>query len=266
VIKDSDRRWVGSMPEAYDRLLAPAIFRPFATELTRRVASGAPRTVLELAAGTGALTRTLRSSLPEARIVATDLNPGMVQFGAAHVPDVMWRDADAEALPFEDGSIDAVVCQFGVMFFPDKPRAYGEAARVLTQGGRFLFSTWGDVTEHVFADALVTALRRAFPDDPPTFVTSVPHGYSDPGTIARDVRAGGFADVDLETVTLRSPAAAPADIAIGFCTGSPLRSALESRGDLAAATRRVVAEMVGLLGEAPVTGDMTAHLVTARAG
>jgi hypothetical protein len=146
-------------------------------------------------------------------------------------------------LPFGDGQFDLVACQFGVMFFPDKPAAFREARRVLASGGRLLFSTWGAVGTHGFAAALAAGIERAFPGDPPAFVTAVPHGYCDLGQVTADLAAGGLECVSAELVTLDGQVGSAADVAAGFCTGTPLRMAIEHRGDLMASTALVSQEM-----------------------
>jgi ubiquinone/menaquinone biosynthesis C-methylase UbiE len=261
VISDSERRWGDSMSEAYQRLLAPVVFEPFAVDLVRRVAATNPKRVLELAAGTGVVTSGLRSALPDAEIIATDLNEAMVAFGREHVPQVTWQQADALDLPFDDDSVDVVVCQFGVMFFPNKRAGYAEMRRVLQPGGSLIMNTWDVVATHEFAAALSTALDQVFPADPPTFVAAVPHGYPDPAVVVSDIRSAGFEEVSLETITLRSPPASAADVAVGFCTGTPLRAAIEARADLASTTEQVADVMQGLLGTDPVTARMTAHVI-----
>jgi SAM-dependent methyltransferase len=263
VITDSERRWSGSMSEAYERWLAPIVFEPFAADLARRAAAQQPRRVLEVAAGTGVVTRRLRSVLPSAQIIATDLNEAMVEFGRRTVPGVTWQQADALDLPFESGVADAIVCQFGVMFFPNKRAALAEMRRALAPAGTLLLSTWDGVTTHEFADALVAALERAFPQDPPSFVAAVPHGYADPQVLTSDVRAAGFCDIEVETITLVSPPTTAADIAAGFCTGTPLRAAIEARGDLAELTERVADALRRELGSGQLTGRMTAHVLQA---
>ena len=255
--------WVGSMPEAYERWLGPTVFRPFAVDLTRRVAACRPRRILELAAGTGILTRELLAGVGGAAVTATDLNEAMVEFGRGRVPGAVWRQADALGLPFDDGEFDAVVCQFGVMFFPDKAAAFAEARRVLAPEGSLVVNTWGTVDTHEFAMALMAGLRTVFPDDPPTFIVSIPHGYADPEAVAADARAGGFDLVTVETVSLEGRAASAADIATGFCTGTPLRAEIESRGDLDRITASVAEEMTARLGSGEIRGRMTAHVVAA---
>jgi len=261
---EQDRLWVGSMPEAYNRWLAPSLFRPFAQELARRAARLAPRQVLEIAAGTGVLTKELVTALPAAEVTATDLNAAMVEFGSRHAPGAEWRQADALDLPFGNDRFDLVACQFGVMFFPDKPAAFGQVRRVLAPGGALLLTTWGDVGAHGFAAALVAGINRVFPDDPPTFVATVPHGYFDLDRVVADLAAGGMGDLSIETVTLDGHADSAADVAAGFCTGTPLRMEMAARGDLAAGTRAVATEMTALLGDGPVSATMTAYVIQAR--
>ncbi|MEY2420674.1 MAG: hypothetical protein QOI95_741 [Acidimicrobiaceae bacterium] len=260
---ETDRLWVGSMPEAYERWLVPTVFQPFAVDLARRAASRAPRRILELAAGTGVLTRELVASIGSADVTATDFNDAMVQLGRERVPGAAWQQADAMELPFGRDEFDLIACQFGVMFFPDKHSAFAQAHRVLTPDGTLLVSTWSTLETHDFQDALVAGLERAFPQDAPTFMVSVPHGYADLDVVVADVAAAGFRCVVAESVTLDGRAASAADVATGYCTGTPLRAEIEARGDLAATTAIVAQEMEARLGAGSVTGHMTAHVVEA---
>src|SRR5258707_535004 len=179
----TDKLFAGSIPEIYDRFLVPLIFEPYARDLAERLAQVKPHDVLETAAGTGVLTRAIASRLPvDARIVATDLNQPMLNLAATRQPGesrITWRQADALALPFEDQSFDVVACQFGAMFFPDKVQGYKEARRVLKPGGRFLFNVWDKISENDFADVVIGALAKIFPQDPPRFLSLGPHGYHD---------------------------------------------------------------------------------------
>jgi SAM-dependent methyltransferase len=252
------------MPDAYDRLLAPVVFKPFAIDLAKRAASHGPRRVLELAAGTGVLTRELVAALPAAEVTATDLNAAMVAYGVRQVPGALWQQADAQHLPFGDKQFDLVVCQFGVMIFPDKPGAFREVRRVLTPAGRLLFSTWDTIDTHGYAAALAAGVEDAFPDDPPTFMAAVPHGYSDVGQVVADLTAGGLERQSTESVTLDGQTGSAADIALGFCTGTPLCVAIENRGDLAASAVAISESMTRRLGEGPVTCEMTAYVFEAQ--
>ena len=142
----SDKLFAGSIPDTYDRYLVPLIFESYANDLAGRLVKANLKDMLETAAGTGVLTRAMASRLPEsAHIVATDLNQPMLDYAKARQSDkgrVEWKQADALALPFKDQSFDAVACQFGVMFFPDRIKGYKEARRVLRSGGHFFFSVW----------------------------------------------------------------------------------------------------------------------------
>ena len=262
-VVDESRQWVDSMPEAYERGLAPTVFRPFAVDLARRAAARSPRRVLELAAGTGTLTAELLGVLPSAAITATDLNLAMVEVGRRRAPGATWREADAMSLPFADASYDLVACQFGVMFFPDKRAAFAEVRRVLPAAGALLLNAWDTLDTHDFQAAVVAGLRRAFPQDPPTFLQSTPHGYTDVDVIVADMVAGGLQCETIQSVTLEGHAASAADVAIGYCRGTPLRAEIEARGVLATATAVVADELTQRLGSGAVTGRMTAHVIEA---
>jgi SAM-dependent methyltransferase len=254
------------MSAAYDEYLVPAVFRPYADDLGARVARYRPQAVLELAAGTGVLTRTMTERLPDARITATDLNVAMVDVGSVRVPTATWRQADAMQLPFEDATFELVACQFGVMFFPDRPAAYTEVARVLTPGGQFLFNSWGPLATHDVETAVMSALGEAFPDDPPSFLARVPHGYHDRDRLAADLSAAGFGRISIETIELECRASSAADLARGYCRGTPLRPEIEARGDVDEAAQAVTTELVRRFGAGPVVGHMSALVVSAESG
>ena len=260
----TEASWVGSMPETYDALLGPALFAPFAEHLAAAAATLAPRHVLELAAGTGVATAALRRALPAADITATDLNPAMVAWAADRVGGVRWRQADAQHLDLPDGSFDLVTSQFGVMFFPDRPAAFREAARVLAPGGHLLFSVWDVVEASDFPAALVGSLIAVLPEHPPSFVVRVPHGYADPDQIRSDLDAGGFRPDRIERVVLQGQASSARSLAEGFCLGTPLRFALEERGSLEELTRQVAEEMTRQLGDGPLEGRLAAYVVSAH--
>jgi SAM-dependent methyltransferase len=219
--------------------------------------------VLELAAGTGVLTRELIVADRSLEVVATDLNEAMVTAGRDRAPAATWRQADATQLPFADNEFDVIACQFGAMFFPDKRAAFAETRRVLTADGRLLMNIWNALETHDFQAALVASLERVFPADPPTFMASVPHGYGDPDVVVADLAAAGLHHVRVDTIVLEGHAASVAELAAGYCLGTPLRAGIEARGDLEAATERVAREMEARLGTGPVTGRMSAHVIEA---
>jgi SAM-dependent methyltransferase len=251
------------MPDAYERFLAPTVFQPFAVQLAGQVADRHPSRVLELAAGTGVLTREILAVLPGTEVTATDLNPAMVEFGRQRAPGARWCQADAMSLPFATGEFDLIACQFGVMFLPDKPAAFAEARRMLKPDGVLVFNVWATVEAHDFEAAVVAALATAVPDDPPTFLVSIPHGYADVDVVVADLAAGGLRCSGVETITLEGHAASVADLVVGYCTGTPLRAGIETRGALAPTMAVVQREMEARLGTGPVTGRMTAHIVEA---
>jgi SAM-dependent methyltransferase len=262
-----DKVFAGSIPKLYEEYLVPLIFAHYAEDLAARVAARAPSRVLEIAAGTGVVTRALATQLPaSAAIVATDLNPGMLETAAqvGTARPVQWRQADAMQLPFADAEFDVVACQFGVMFFPDKRHAFAEARRVLRPGGAFLFNVWDRIEDNEFADVVTSSLASFFPADPPRFLARTPHGHHDRATLERDLRGGGFeSHVMIDTVAARSTAPTARHPAIAFCQGTPLRSEIEARdaARLGEATEVAAAAVARRFGPGPVDGKMQAHIV-----
>ncbi len=264
---DVDRAFAGSIPQLYERSLVPLLFEPYAADLASRVAARAPTRVLEIAAGTGVVTRHLARVLPASTsIVATDLNQPMIDQAIASgtLREVEWRQADAMRLPFEDGAFDAVVCQFGVMFFPDKAHAYAEARRVLRPGGRFVFNAWDRIEENEITDTVTQALATMFPADPPRFMVRVPHGYHDVTTIAGDLARGGFERTAVfDTLAARSRADSARTAATAICQGTPLRHEIEARDAtrLAEATDVATAAITARFGAGAVDAKIQAHVV-----
>jgi ubiquinone/menaquinone biosynthesis C-methylase UbiE len=235
----TDKLFAGSIPEIYDRFLVSLIFESYALDLARRIAKNDPRNVLETAAGTGVLTRAIASRLPaQARIVATDLNQPMLDQAAARQSGddrIAWKQADALALPFADQSFDAVTCQFGVMFFPDKVQAYKEARRVLKPGG------------------------------PPRFLERTPHGYHDVEQIRVELSAAGFTNISVDAVDEISKAPSPTHPAIAFCQETPLRNEIVTRdaSRLQEATNLVTEAVARRYGSGAIEGRIRAFVVAA---
>lgn len=263
----ADAKFGGSIPQLYDHYLVPLIFQPYADDLAARVARYGPARVLEVAAGTGVVTRALARVLPpSAEIVATDLNQAMLDQAAAAgtARPVRWQQADAMQLPFPDGAFDAVVCQFGAMFFPDRAHAYAEARRVLAAGGLFIFNVWDRIEENEFAAVVTDTLAQAFPADPPRFLARTPHGYHDVAVIRADLARGGFTTApSCTTLAASSRAGTPDEVAIAYCQGTPLRNEIEARGrpGLAEATALAAAAIGRRFGDGPVEGKIQAHVI-----
>jgi ubiquinone/menaquinone biosynthesis C-methylase UbiE len=269
-MSESDKAFTGSIPENYDRHMVPLIFESYAQDIAQRAAALAPKAVLETAAGSGVVTRALAATLSAGfSYVATDLNQSMLDYAATRQnadSRISWRQADAQALPFEDNTFDLVCCQFGAMFFPDRPSGYREAKRVLKPGGSFLFNVWDRIEENVFANDVTQALATFFPDDPPRFLARTPHGYHDITLIRSDLAKAGFSEITIETVEAVSRAASALDAATAFCQGTPLRNEIEARGTdrLQAATDYAAAVIAQRHGSGEVAAKIQAHVILAR--
>ena len=265
----SDKVFAGSIPKFYDTLMVPLIFQAYATVSADLVAASSPRSVLETACGSGVVTRALAPRLgADARYMVTDLNQPMLDYAATRQGAdgrIEWRQADALDLPFEDASFDAVCCQFGAMFFPDRVAGYAEARRVLKPGGRFVFSVWDRIEDNAFADEVTNAVAAVFPHDPPRFLARTPHGYHDVALIREDLSRAGFADIVIETREEVSRAPSAREVAIAYCQGTPLRNEIEARDAslLELATDRATEAIAGRHGEGPVAGKIQAHVIVA---
>ena len=264
---EADKVFAGSVPENYDRHFVPLIFQQYADDIARRAVALSPGAVLETAAGTGVVTRTLAPKLPTgATYIATDLNQPMLDHAASRQPagsNVDWRQADALALPFDDASFDLVLCQFGAMFFPDRVAGYREAKRVLRPGGHFLFNVWDRIEENVFADDVTNALAAFFPDDPPRMMVRTPHGYYDTALITRDLEEAGFSSVAIDTIAKESRGPSARIVALAYCQGTPVSAEISARGDLDAATDYVTSALTEKYG-GEMVGKIQAHVIKAR--
>ena len=264
---DADRSFAGSVPQVYEQYLVPLLFEPYAADLVTRIALRRPAKLLEIAAGTGVVTRHMSRTLSSTTtIVATDLNQGMLDVAAKVRTSrpVEWKQADAMNLPFPDETFDVVVCQFGAMFFPDKPRAFAEANRVLRPGGTFFFNVWDRIDDNEFAATVARAVGALFPDDPPRFLTRVPYAYHDTTAVAQDLARGGFTKApNIVTVPARSRAETPRVPALAFSQGTPLRNEIEAKGPtrLTEATDAATAAISRRFGTRSVDAKLQAHVI-----
>ncbi|WP_369045927.1 class I SAM-dependent methyltransferase [Sinomonas sp. P10A9] len=262
----SEAAFTGSIPELYDTVLVPMMFQDFANDLAAEVASSGPGTVLETAAGTGIVTRALHRILPRATITATDLNPAMLSRADVVLPaseSIRWQQADALDLPFPEASFDALVSQFGIMFFPDRPRGYAEARRVLKPGGRLSAAVWGPLERNEVSLAVQEALEELFPGRAPMLIRRVPFAYSDHTIIRGELEAAGFSDVTIRDVVYRSAPTSARDIARAHCQGTPLAHELaEEYGGPAQITEDVTRVLAERFGGQPFSGLLTAIFFT----
>lgn len=259
---DTNSAFVGDIPGNYDKGMGPVIFDHMARMMAEKTAAVAPQSVLELAAGTGIVTRHLSTVLGDAHVVATDLNEPMLDIARgkfAETDNVRFQTADAQDLPFEDATFDAVVCQFGHMFFPDRDKAYAEAARVLRPGGQYLFSTWGTNAENPYSELMIEALAAAFEGDPPGFM-KVPFSLNDAPAILDEVAQAGFVDPHHEMIEHAPSVDSYDNFAQGLILGSPAYfEVLERSGDHDEIARELAGQMRARFGREPSTMPLKAH-------
>ena len=267
-----DLLFTGSVPEIYDRYLVPLLFEQYAADLVERLAELKTGSVLEVACGTGVVTRAMAAALPErVAITATDLNQPMLDRAASVGTQrpVRWQAADVMQLPFDDAAFDAVLCQFGVMFFSDRVGAFTEVARVLRPGGLFLFNVWDSIEHNEFAEVVSSAVGRLFPDDPPQFLLRTPYGCHDRPAIQHDLAAAGFvvpANIhELETVSRAASHEVPA---VAFCQGTPLRNEIErlDPARLHEATEAAANALRERFGPTDLVAKIRAFIISATAG
>ena len=254
----SDGLFTGSIPQLYNQLMVPMLFDAYAADMAGQIVTLNPTDLLETAAGSGALTRAMAARLPKtARITATDLNQPMLDLAATLQPNdprITWAACDATNLPFPHATFDAVICQFGVMFFPDKPLAFAEAARVLRKGGTFLFNVWDRIAANDFVATITDVLADRFPADPPVFMARVPHGVFDTKLLTSQLETAGFASVTVKAVDHISTAATPLDAATAYCQGTPLRNEILARDPdgLGPTTTAAAAALQARFGPGPI--------------
>jgi SAM-dependent methyltransferase len=260
----TERTFAHSTPALYDQYMGPLLFEPYAKLVAERCSVLHPNRILETAAGTGIVTRAVHRAAPQAQIVATDVNPAMLEYAAKALTSetVSFRLANAQDLPFDAGSFDVVLCQFGVMFFPDKVRAHSEAHRVLCHNGHYLLVTFNRLELNPIPKAAADAVNALFANEPFDYMDRGPFSYADTGRIKNDLLAGGFTEVEIQTIELSSRVNAR-DAAQGLVFGSPLRAEIERR-DPSAVGRAADAVAHALVRWHGKDAPLSAHLVTAR--
>jgi ubiquinone/menaquinone biosynthesis C-methylase UbiE len=266
---DATTAFVGRIPEQYERYLASLFFNPYADDLVARMPVREDMDVLEVACGTGIVTRRIVERLGgRGTVVATDLNEAMFAHARMRLPgrgDAQYRTADGVSLPFESGSFDAVVCGFGVVFFVDKASGAREAFRVLRSGGAYLLSVWDALERNPVARLTHETILKFFPTDPPRFYT-IPWSYHDPAAIETLLRDAGFADVRCERVVKQGESPSAADAATGLVEGNPVYGEIMQRRPeaLAAMKAALAARLAQEFGDRPLRAPLSALVATAR--
>lgn len=268
-MEDRYRDFAGSIPENYERYFVPLIFADYAKKLADRVEQGEGVKILETACGTGVVTRNIAERMHgSARTVATDFNEPMLAVASKTLGEsnvVEFQQADAMRLPFAANAFDAVVCQFGVMFFPERVVAYREAARVLIDGGKFHFNVWDRLENNHFAQTVHKTAQEMFPEDPPNFF-KLPYGYYDLRLVVDELQEAGFGDIDITARPLTSSAPSPRDIALAFGAGSPFANEVAARDTLSLdeVVDKLEAAIRHRFGDGPCSAPMQAFQISAQ--
>jgi ubiquinone/menaquinone biosynthesis C-methylase UbiE len=254
-------------PEYYDALLGPYTFGPFAAELAARLPPGQAGPVLEVACGTGLVTRQLRARLaPSAQMIATDLSPAMLEFARRNVGSdgIEWREANAQSLPFEAGTFAAVVCGFGIMFVPDRTAGLKEMRRVLRPQGLLLLTVWDRIEENPAALAFAEVIEGLFPGDAEMRFRT-PYEMHEVEQLRAQLAAAGFGEIRIETQRRAITGADPRQFATGQLLGTPRAALIAKRGLPMELVIDKVTAALEAAGGNPYTGYAQAHVVEARA-
>jgi SAM-dependent methyltransferase len=255
-------------PQYYNDCLGPIWFDPYAADLVQRLPKDPPGDVLEIACGTGIVTRKLRERLnPSRRLVATDLSKAMLDYARANLDaqkGIEWREADALKLPFEHKAFAAVVCGFGIMFVPDRRAALREARRVLTEGGILLFNVWDRIEENPHALANAQAIEALFPGDA-EMRFRLPYDMHDASVLRGLLADSGFRDTRIETKRIPIEGADARNLATGQIRGTPRSALIQKRGVSLDLVIEKVADALTRAGGNPYSGHAQAVIVEARA-
>lgn len=267
--KPTNIAFSGSIPKQYDKNLGTLFFEPYAGEMASRIKARKPEHILELAAGTGRLTKYLPLTVANdaATIVATDLNPAMLEQAKKIVPwkHIDWQIVDAVELPYEANRFDLVAAQFGVMFYSDKRKAYTETYRVLQPGGTFIFTAWDSLRHNPIAQLTDNIVTEFFPVDTPAFY-KIPFSYFEEKEIRDDLQAAGFTSIEIESVKLEGYASTAIEAAHGLLEGTPLYNAIVERDEnlIHTMVEKLAEEIRALFGDTNLTVPIQANIITAR--
>jgi ubiquinone/menaquinone biosynthesis C-methylase UbiE len=257
----------GSIPEYYDSIMGPAQFEAYGAELAARLPANPGGDVLEIATGTGRVTRHLRERLDSGvKLVASDLSLAMLEvarkrLGAAR--NIEFHEADACKLPFKDAGFAAVVCAFGVMFVPDKPAAFREARRVLRKGGTWYFNVWDGLENNPHGRSTAEIMEAL---DPALKGGAMPYLFNDRGVIERLLVGERFEKPRFEVVRIACTCPSARDFATGQIRGTPRGQLLQQKGiDVDAIIDQAAAALAKVGGSAPFKYTAQALVIEARA-
>jgi ubiquinone/menaquinone biosynthesis C-methylase UbiE len=228
----SAQLYSGSIPANYEKYLGPYLFEPYALDIVELLQSDDCKLILELACGTGRVTNHLLKLISnEGKIIATDINPDMLQIAQTKVTDskIAWRIADAHELPFDDNTFDHVICQFGVMFFTDKQQAFKEVYRVLSPQGKFVFNCWDSLDGNKRVGAVRDVMEDVFGNEAPDFLQKGAYSFYNVAAIKTLLDAAGFKNITIGHVHKIAPYTNVEDYINGYVDGTPLSTFLQAR-------------------------------------
>jgi ubiquinone/menaquinone biosynthesis C-methylase UbiE len=263
----SFRQYGGNAAENYERYFVPAIGTPFATALLDAAGLHQGERVLDVACGTGVVTRLAAERVgPDGVVAALDINPAMLAV-ARSVPSsgaaIEWHEASAESLPLADESFEVVLSSLGLQFVPDKASALREMRRVLAPVGRLAIATVGP-TPPLFA-ILEQALARYVKPEVAAFI-GVVFSLHEPQELEKLTRGAGFRDVEVRSKALTLTLPGPAEFLWQYVHSTPLAAAVAQFDDVgrAALERDVVAGWPSFVKDGTLVDDVNVVLTTAR--
>lgn len=252
----------GDTAAHYDQFFGPLYFEPYAIEVAKRIDPASVSIALEIAAGTGRVTRHIRERIPaSAKLIASDISEDMLgeaKKKLSHL-DIEWQNIDAQQLPFSDDCIDLIVCCFGYMFVPDKPKAFAEAYRVLRPGGMFLFTTW-DRLEQNAASYTSRSIAKEYLEEPLPGSYNLATSMSDETAIGQLLQDAGFSKKTIEKVKLFSVSPSAKEAANGLVEGGPFYKEIKKRNPawIDEIKIKVEKELTEKFGAAPMISPISA--------
>ena len=259
--------FTGSVPNHYDQYLGPMFFEEYAIEVSSRFDPSSVRLVLELCCGTGRVTNHLRQALPAAaKLVASDISPDMLAVARKKLSsfNIDWQIIDFNQIPFNDDSVDVVVCCFGYMFAENKVKAFAEAQRVLRTGGTLILSTWDKLEYNEASQVFRTTVKKYFGDSlPETY--KIPFSMHDPDAIKEQLHRAGFSKVTTEVVKKNAVCGSAKVAAFGLVHGGSIYDEIMKRNPawLDEITSIVENELGEKYGVAPMVAPMRAIICQA---
>jgi len=252
----------GSIPEIYDKYLGPFLFEKYAIDLIERIENGEYKSILEIACGTGIVSKFLPEIFTnDEKIICSDLNPDMIEIAKKKVKEdrIEWKVVDMQEMPFDDNTFDLVFMQFGIMFAPDKEKAFREMYRVLKPGGKLLFNVWQSLEKNRFAFITNEIVTGHFKENPPAFY-QVPFSYGDENEIKRILSKVGFRDISLDNLKKSTTAEDAGLLAKGLVEGNPVILQINERDPalLPVIEKELTNELVQKMGDKPLKAELNA--------